>query len=66
MPTHAERRFLPYAPEKLYALVADVQRYPEFLPWCVGARIRRRDGDERHAGGQDRGPDRGGGPPECG
>jgi coenzyme Q-binding protein COQ10 len=42
MPTHAERRRLPYAPEQLFALVADIERYPEFLPWCVGARIRER------------------------
>ncbi len=42
MPTHAERRFLPYSPEQLYGLVADVERYPEFLPWCVAARIRSR------------------------
>ena len=42
MPTHAEQRLLPYTPEQLYALVADVERYPEFLPWCVGARIRER------------------------
>jgi coenzyme Q-binding protein COQ10 len=42
MPTHAEQRVLPYTPEQLYALVADVERYPEFLPWCVGARIRER------------------------
>jgi len=40
MPTHAEVRHLPYAPEQMYALVADVARYPEFLPWCAGARIR--------------------------
>src|ERR1700692_2521559 len=40
MPTHAEQRILPYTPEQLFALVADVERYPEFLPWCVGARIR--------------------------
>jgi coenzyme Q-binding protein COQ10 len=33
---------LPYTPEQLYALVADVEHYPEFLPWCVGARIRER------------------------
>ncbi|MET4699343.1 coenzyme Q-binding protein COQ10 [Constrictibacter sp. MBR-5] len=45
MPTHAERRFLPYSQEQLFALVADVERYPEFLPWCVAARIRSRDGD---------------------
>jgi coenzyme Q-binding protein COQ10 len=42
MPTHAEHRVLPYTPEQLFALVADVERYPEFLPWCVGARIRER------------------------
>jgi len=42
MPTHAERRFVPYRPEEMYRLVADVERYPEFLPWCVGARIRKR------------------------
>jgi len=30
---------LPHTPEQMYALVADIGRYPEFLPWCVGARI---------------------------
>jgi coenzyme Q-binding protein COQ10 len=42
MPTHAERRLLPYTPEQLFDLVADVERYPEFLPWCLGARLRER------------------------
>jgi len=42
MATHAERRKLPYTAEQLFDLVADVERYPEFLPWCVGARIRER------------------------
>lgn len=45
MPTHAEQRVVPFSPEQLFNLVADVQRYPEFLPWCVGARIRKRDGN---------------------
>ena len=45
MPTHAEQRRLPYTPEELFDLVADIERYPEFLPWCVGARIKERDGD---------------------
>ena len=45
MPTHAEQRVLPYTPEQLFDLVADVERYPEFLPWCVGARIRERRED---------------------
>jgi coenzyme Q-binding protein COQ10 len=40
MPTHAEQRVLPYTAEQMFALVADVGRYPEFLPWCIGARIR--------------------------
>ena len=45
MPTHVEQRVLPYTPEQLFDLVADVERYPEFLPWCVGARIRERQPD---------------------
>jgi len=45
MPTHAERRVLPYRPDQLFDLVADIERYPEFLPWCVGVRIRERQGD---------------------
>lgn len=42
MPTHAEKRVLPYRPDQLYALVAGIEHYPKFLPWCVGARIRER------------------------
>jgi coenzyme Q-binding protein COQ10 len=44
MSTHAEKRPLPYTPEQLFALVEDVAKYPEFLPWCVGARVRSNDG----------------------
>jgi ribosome-associated toxin RatA of RatAB toxin-antitoxin module len=36
---------LPYAPEQVYGLVADVERYPEFLPWCTGARILAQEGE---------------------
>jgi len=28
-----------YTPGQMFALVNDVGRYPEFLPWCVGARV---------------------------
>ncbi len=42
MPTHAESRVVAYTPEQLYDLVADMGRYPQFLPWCVGARVRNR------------------------
>ncbi len=45
MPTHAEVRVLHHPPEQLFDLVADVEKYPEFLPWCVDASIRRREGD---------------------
>lgn len=44
MPTHAERRHLPYSVEKVYQVVADVRRYPEFLPWCSACRITRQSG----------------------
>jgi len=43
MPTHAEIRRLPYSAAEMYALVADMAAYPEFLPWCSGARIRSRE-----------------------
>ena len=46
MPTHAERKVVPYPPDELFDLVADVGRYPEFLPWCVGARVRTRSDTE--------------------
>ena len=39
MPSHAETRFLPYSSQQMYDLVADVGKYPEFLPWCAAARI---------------------------
>jgi len=42
MPTHAETRTLPYSAQQMYDLVADVGRYPEFLPWNAAARIRSR------------------------
>lgn len=41
MPHHTERRDMPYTPEQLFDLVADVDRYPEFLPWCVATRVRQ-------------------------
>ncbi|PCI56333.1 MAG: ubiquinone-binding protein [Alphaproteobacteria bacterium] len=46
MTTHAEKRNLPYTPEQLFDLVADVARYPEFLPWCISSRITKREGDD--------------------
>ena len=40
MPRHTETRNLPYSPEQMFDLVADVKRYPEFLPWVTATRIR--------------------------
>ncbi|MBV8132034.1 MAG: type II toxin-antitoxin system RatA family toxin [Alphaproteobacteria bacterium] len=45
MPTHAEQRVLAYTPEQLFAVVAEIERYPEFLPWCLAARIKERRAD---------------------
>ena len=42
MPTHHETRVLPYSAQQMYDLVADVARYPEFLPWNSAARITAR------------------------
>jgi len=49
MPTHSETRQLPYSAQQMYDLVADVARYPEFLPWTAAARIRSDEdrGDHR-------------------
>ena len=41
MPKHAETRRLPYTPEQMFDLVADVRRYPEFLPWVSAMRVRK-------------------------
>ena len=49
MPTHAEKRNLPYSPEQLFDLVAQVDKYPEFLPWCLASRIKKRDGNVFYA-----------------
>jgi coenzyme Q-binding protein COQ10 len=42
MTTHSDRRILPYRADQMFDLVADVARYPEFLPWTAAARIRSR------------------------
>lgn len=36
---------LPYSAEQLFSLAADVERYPEFLPGWVAARVRAREED---------------------
>ena len=43
MPAHSETRFLPYTADLMYSIVADVERYPEFVPWCAGLRVLMRE-----------------------
>ena len=43
MTVHAERRVIRHSPQDLYDLVADVRSYPQFLPWCMAARVRHED-----------------------
>ena len=42
MTEHSETRIVPYTADLMYATVADVERYPEFLPWVVALRVKSR------------------------
>jgi coenzyme Q-binding protein COQ10 len=42
MKIHTEQKILPFKPDEIFELVGDVAKYPEFLPWCTGARIREK------------------------
>lgn len=48
MPTHSEVRFVPYAAEEIFEMVGDIAKYPDFLPWCSGARIRKEEMIDGH------------------
>lgn len=46
MPVHSEQQLSPYTTQQLFDLVADIERYPEFLPWCRAARVlERKEGE---------------------
>lgn len=45
MPVFHTTRRVRHSPERMFALVADVERYPEFLPLCEGLTIRSRATD---------------------
>ena len=49
MPTHTEKRIMPYTAKQMYDLVADVETYPDFLPWCAATRIRKVTKDSHKA-----------------
>jgi coenzyme Q-binding protein COQ10 len=42
MPSFRTTRRVRHTPQQMFDLVADVERYPEFLPLCEGLRVRRR------------------------
>ncbi len=48
MPHHREVRRLPFPPDQVFSLVADIKAYPEFIPWCEKTLIRK------HVKGKDR------------
>lgn len=37
---------VPYTPAQMFELVADVERYPEFVPWCASSELLARNEDE--------------------
>ncbi|WP_375457913.1 type II toxin-antitoxin system RatA family toxin [uncultured Enterovirga sp.] len=51
MPSFKTIRRVPHAAQEMFDLVADVERYPEFLPLCTGLRVLRRvdEADGRQA-----------------
>ena len=46
MASHRERRVMPFPADQLFDLVADVESYPKFLPWCSGARVISREAQD--------------------
>ncbi len=38
---YQEKKILNYKPEQLFNLVSDISKYPEFLPWCLGSRVKK-------------------------
>lgn len=41
MPSLNRTKILPHNAKKIYDLVMDIEKYPEFLPWCKNARITK-------------------------
>jgi len=42
VPVIARSALVPFAAEQLYELVNDVERYPDFLPWCAAVEVQSR------------------------
>lgn len=45
MPQYSEKVFSSYSKEQLFDLVLDIEKYPEFLPWCSKAKIIDKESD---------------------
>jgi coenzyme Q-binding protein COQ10 len=45
---HSETRIVPYPASLMFQVVADVEKYPEFLPWVVALRILKREQVREH------------------
>ena len=53
MRRHHVTKVLPYAPDQLFQLVGDIDRYPEFVPWVTGIRVWNRIDDGQGISGAD-------------
>jgi len=49
MPSHAETKLLAYPQDFLFDLVMDIEKYPEFVPWCVSSKIISRSDNHTNA-----------------
>ncbi len=47
MPSHKELKTLNYTSKQILDLIMDIEKYPEFLPWCIGAKITKQT-DSNH------------------
>ena len=46
MTAYSETRLVPYSAERMFEVVADVEKYPQFLPWVVALRVTSRTQEE--------------------
>jgi ribosome-associated toxin RatA of RatAB toxin-antitoxin module len=49
MASISKSALVPYSPAEMFALVDDIEAYPQFLPWCSTARVLERNADEVRA-----------------
>ncbi len=49
MPLVQKQAVVPFTTTQMYQLINDIERYPEFIPWCVDARLLDSSSDEIRA-----------------